>query len=158
MSVSVNHHRPGDNAVRLSGALIGLAVFCVGIGMLWAVFQTAKTLFDTPAAPLVLTSPAASSVSPSVTSPPKTVQAVPTKSTPTSSPSPSPAPDQMAMAVSGISNSLIGFGRQWLLLLLMCIAGSFIASRGIELFFRACAASMVPATKVHAVPPHQTTS
>ena len=139
MSVSTPTTRPADTAVRLSGALIGLVVFFVGVGLLYGVFETAHTLYNTPAPKIV----------PAATPAPIATPTPAPNATPNPSATPAPAtPD----VVSAISSDLTNFAKQWLLLFIMCIAGSFIASRGIELFFRACAAATVPHPKV-VVPP-----
>jgi hypothetical protein len=136
MSITTHHTRPAD-ALHLSGALIGLVIFFVGIGLLYGVFQDAHRLFTEKQPPVNLAIPMASA------NPTLPVKPVP-KASPSPASTPAPTPDATSTAVSNISSSLFGFIRQWLLLLLMCIAGSFIASRGIELFFRACSAALHP--------------
>lgn len=101
-----------EDATRISGAVLGILVFLGGIALLGYVFMTAQHLF-TEAPPPVPAPPAAGAT---------------------------PDPNAAA-ATTAIGQSLMDFGKRLLLLLLMCIAGSVIASRGIELFFKACAAA-----------------
>jgi hypothetical protein len=100
--------------LRLTGAALGILVFLGGIVILVFVFLTAHTLFETPLPPLPTVPPSGSAA------------AADTSNT--------------ASAATVIGQSLLDFAKRLLLLLLMCIAGSVIASRGIELFFKACAA------------------
>lgn len=89
--------------------LLGLLVFVAGVGLLFFVFLAAKSLFDAPPPAIPTPSPAAA--------------------TGTNSAAPS------AVAEIGVAFSQLL--RRILLLLLMCIAGSVIASKGIQLFFAA---------------------
>jgi hypothetical protein len=112
MNRSGTTRNTAEDATRISGAVLGILVFLGGIALLGYVFMTAQHLF-TEAPPPVPTPPATGS-----------------------------APDPNApSATTAIGQSLMDFGKRLLLLLLMCIAGSVIASRGIELFFKACAAA-----------------
>jgi hypothetical protein len=112
----------GHTAARTSGAIIGIIVFLVGIALLGYVFMTARALFDAPLATL------------------------PT-ATPTPAPTPGPAGAAAASTVSplalALGQSLTQFAQKLLVLLLMCIAGSVIASRGVDFFFKSLAAAPV---------------
>jgi hypothetical protein len=116
MAGSTISTKTSDHPLRLYGAALGILVFLAGIALLGYVFLTAHALFETPPPPL----PA----------PP-----------PPSTPGTAADATNTASAATAISQSLVDFVKRLLLLLLMCIAGSVIASRGIELFFKACAAA-----------------
>jgi hypothetical protein len=112
MTRSGTTRNTSDDATRISGAVLGIVVFLGGIALLAYVFITARDLFN-QAPPPVPAPPAAGT-----------------------------APDPNApAATTALGQSLMDFGKRLLLLLLMCFAGSVIASRGIELFFKACAAA-----------------
>jgi hypothetical protein len=93
--------------------VLGLLVFFGGIGMDVYVFDTARHLYATSEkVPMVATTTS-------------------TSTTPTASGAPIISPAFAQATVSDLSH----FTRQMVLLLLMCIAGSLIASLGIRLFF-----------------------
>lgn len=124
-----------ENAVRRSGAALGIVIFLIGVALIGYVFVTARDLFNEvpPTLPIASASPA-----------------------PTASPAPSGAAPtgDTAAAATAIGNIAVGFVRQVGILLLMCIAGSVIASRGVELFFKACAAAPPSARRgADAAPP-----
>jgi len=94
-------------APTTAARLIGLLIFLAGVGMLLFVFFTAKTLFDAPPPPV---------------------------------PTPAPTGTAGAAAPSALADLGVAFGRllqRILILLLMCVAASVIASKGIQLFFAA---------------------
>jgi hypothetical protein len=90
--------------------VLGLLVFFGGVGMDAYVFDTSRRLYETSTKVPVVTTPIATPATPGA---------------PIISP---------AFAQSTV-NDLSAFTRQMVLLLLMCIAGSLIASLGIRLFF-----------------------
>ncbi len=103
-------------------------MFLIGIALLGYVFYTARVLFDTPPPTIPIPPPAPLTESGAVAS--TTTSAAPA-------------------ATAVVGQALIGFFQRLFVLLLMCIAGSVIASRGIELFFKALAAgsaTIAPAT------------
>jgi hypothetical protein len=112
-----------DHRARISGTVLGIVVFLIGVALLGYVFATARTLFDAPsvipAAAFAVASPAPAGA---------TVAAAPA------------APAATAL----IGQSLTSFLQKLLVLLLMCIAGSVIASQGINLFFKTLAAPRLP--------------
>lgn len=91
----------------ISGRVTGLLVFLAGIGLLVFVFSLAHALFNTPTPPLPAPAPVV----------------------PGSQPAPSAAIE--------IGRDFSVFTQRVLLLFLMCIAGSLIASKGIQLYFAA---------------------
>ena len=108
----------------LVGALLGIAVFLAGVAMVYYVFTTARVLFDAP--PPALPAP-----------------------TPTPSPSPGAgganagAGQATAVATSAalvLGQSFTHFLQRLFVLLVMCIAGSAMASLGVRLFFNSLAA------------------
>lgn len=105
-----------DGPLRGAGGVLGILVFLAGVALLLYVFATAIKMFDTPPPPL---------------------------------PSPPPvgadgkAPET-GNAMILVVQSLRDFILRFLMLLLMCVAGSLIASRGIEMFFKACSATRNP--------------
>ena len=102
-----------EEPIRIGGAVLGILVFLGGIALLVLVFTTARTLFGEAPPPPPVTPPVTGAAA--------------------SADTPS--------AIPALGQSLMDFAKRLLLLLLMCIAGSVIASRGIELFFKACAAA-----------------
>lgn len=90
--------------------VFGLLIFLVGVALVGYVFLAANGILREP--------------------PP----AVPT---PTPAPSGSPAPAATGAAVSAIGASFADLVRRLLVLLVMCLAGSVVASLGIKLFFSA---------------------
>lgn len=87
--------------------LIGIVVFAVGLAALAYVFLSANALYHEPPTPL-----------------------------PTPRPSGSPAPD-MSQAATAIGQGLADYAKRLLALLLMCVAGSLVASLGLRWFFGA---------------------
>lgn len=105
----------------LPGRVLGLAVFLTGIVLLAVVFLSARGLFNEPLPPL----PAA----------PSPAAAAAASGTPATS-GPSPAIE--------IGRTFAHFLQRVVLLLLMCIAGSVTASKGIQLFFASRTLSPAP--------------
>ena len=96
--------------------ITGLLVFLAGVGLLVFVFLTANTLFNAPAPP-----------------------------------APAPAPVATGEQGGNAASAGVEIGRSFsqllqkiLLLLLMCVAGSVIASKGIQLYFAARPAGATP--------------
>ena len=121
-------HSP-DHSTRLSGAIVGILVFLVGIALVGYVFAKAHTLFDAPPPSI----PASAFATPTPAPTPSAAAAALATVTTTSSPAINPG-------VIAIGQNLSQFLKQFLLLLLMCIVGSVVASLGINLFFKALAA------------------
>lgn len=121
MASSLNNPHPG-NAARTSGAILGILVFLVGIALLGYVFMTARDLFDAPPPAL----------------PPATA---PTPAPAGAASAATPAAQSAALV---LGQSLTQFAQRLLVLLVMCVAGSVISSKGIELFFKALAAASPP--------------
>ena len=110
--------RPHRSSARTTGIILGILVFLTGVALLGYVFVTARTLFDAPLVALPNT-------------------AAPASATPSDTQAVSP----LALA---LGQSLTQFAQRLLVLLLMCIAGSVVASKGIDMFFKAVVA--VPPT------------
>jgi hypothetical protein len=89
---------------RLTGTLLGALVVLVGVGLLIYVFTSANQLFHESAPPLTLPTPAP-------------------KATPDS---------QAGTAALAIGQSLADYVKRLLALLMMCVAGSLIASVGVK--------------------------
>lgn len=112
------HHRP--SADNVAARLLGIAVFLGGVALLVYVFKSADLLFHQ---------------APPTVPPAAALQA--------SAGSSAAAPS----AALQIGQSLTDYLKKLLTLLLMCVAGSLIASKGIQLFFsagRAHAAATAP--------------
>lgn len=116
------------SAARTGGAVLGIMVFLIGIALVGYVFMTARVLFDAPP-PTIPTPPPAPILDPNASA--SAVAAASAAAATSAGPS----------ATSVVGQALLGFLQHLLVLLLMCIAGSVIASRGIELFFKAIAAA-----------------
>ena len=120
-----------SRATRYAAGGLGLIVFLLGVALLIYVFNAANSLLSAPA---------------------PTVPAV----TPSPGASPGAAGSAAPSAAVDIGMSLADHVRRLLVLLVMCFAGSAIASLGIRLFFSArnAAAGLVPhAAPQHAAPP-----
>ncbi|GAB4462816.1 MAG: hypothetical protein OHK0029_30390 [Armatimonadaceae bacterium] len=114
--------------MRSGGAIFGILVFLGGVALIGYAFMEARELF--------LTTP------PSLPDLPPPVAATPAP--PMDSPTPSPPADGASAgneAINIIAGSVADFVKRLLALFVMCLAGSFVASRGVELFFRSLAAS-----------------
>ena len=128
MSDYQTHPTPADNATRRSGSVLGIVVFLVGIVLLGYVFATARALFDAPPPPIPTTAAAPAATT---TPAPATTAGTASASAPTAADS-NAAPS----AALVIGQSLTQFVQKLFVLLLMCIAGSLIASKGIDLFVK----------------------
>ena len=115
---------------RLSGAILGILVFLVGIALIGSVFVMARALFD--AAPPVIPPSAFATPLPAASG--ATLAATPT------------GPPATVI----IGQSLAQFLQKLLVLLVMCIAGSAVASKGVDLFFKSLAP---PRAAVESLPP-----
>jgi hypothetical protein len=114
---SMARTHPPDQTTRISGAVVGIIVFLAGIALIGSVFLLARALFDSP--PPVI---------------PASAFAAPVASPSGSSALVAPS------ATAAISENLVHFVEKLVILLVMCIVGSLIASKGIDLFFKAHAA------------------
>ena len=120
---------PPASSARKGGLVLGLIVFLVGVALVGYVFYTARVLFDAPPPTIPLPPPAP------VVDPNAAAGAASSAASAASASSNAPA------ATAVVGQALIGFLQHLLVLFVMCVAGSVIASRGIELFFKALAAA-----------------
>jgi hypothetical protein len=97
---------------NIAARVLGILVFLAGVALLGYVFATANTLFHLP--------------------PPHVPE--PTSAATSAAAGSGAAPAAAAIA---IGQSLSDYIKQLLALLLMCIAGSLVASKGIHLYFSA---------------------
>ena len=118
---TVPTRNPRHTLARTGGVLLGIIVFLLGIGLIGDVFVTAHTMFLAP--PPVI---------------PTTVAATPAATANATDAAASAAPAATAV----IGATLIQFLQKLLVLFLMCIAGSLIASKGIDLFFKSLASGV----------------
>lgn len=102
---------PGGGT-RIFGAVVGMFVFLGGVALLAYVFYSAAQLFST----------------------------APPEVPPTPPPGTDPK-DTTGSAITTLSTSLVDYIKRLLTLLLMCVAGSVIASRGADMFFKSCTAT-----------------
>lgn len=109
-----------DTTARVSGAVLGIIIFLIGVALIGYVFVAANRLFNEPPPQLST----AAVPSPAVAAR-EAVDAA-EKGAPASAPSD---------AVMQMGSTLTQFVKQVLVLIVMCIAGSVIASKGIQLFF-----------------------
>jgi|GEM_PF-7052012 hypothetical protein len=104
-------HTRSDAASHLVPSAVGIVIFLVGVALVGYVFSSANALLSG--------------------TPPPTV--------PTPAPSASPAAGEAANAASSaaldIGRSMADLVKRLLVLLVMCFAGSVVASLGIRLFF-----------------------
>ena len=117
---------PPAAAARKGGAVLGLVVFFIGIALVGYVFYMGRVLFDTPP-PTIPSPPPAPLVDSNAAAGAATAAATTAANANTPS------------VASAVGPPLIQFLQRLLVLFVMCVAGSVVASRGIELFFKALA-------------------
>lgn len=117
-----------DTTARVSGAVLGIIIFLIGVALIGYVFMAANRLFNEP--PPQISTASVSTPAQAAETGAATAAAAAAAGGDAGAAVAAPSPAVMQMGAT-----LTQFVKQVLVLIVMCIAGSVIASKGIQLFF-----------------------